>query len=149
MRAVAATSATTRLGMLAYCQELAVKDRQWYNQRCQSKGRCASAPPHCRKNHAHVSHRAGWGGQHGRGMWQGCCWRSSCLVCNVVAFNLVQDGAKRNNKESAFYPNAPDCHVTRIGRQYRCHNALAICTALFFGSFLLAPLILGQRWLWQ
>jgi hypothetical protein len=70
-------------------------------------------------------------------------------VHDVIAFNLGQDGVERSSKESAFYPNAPDCCVTRVGRQYRCHNALVICTALFFGGFLLAVLILGQRRLGQ
>ncbi len=64
---------------------------------------------------------------------------------NVIAFNLDQDGVKRSSKESAFYLNAPDCRVTRVGRQYRRHNVLIVCTALFFGGFLLTPLILGQR----
>ncbi len=68
---------------------------------------------------------------------------------NVVAFNLGQDGIKRSSKESAFYPNVLDCRITRVGRQYRHHNVLNICTALFFGSFLLASLILGQRQLGQ
>jgi hypothetical protein len=149
MRTVAATSATMRLGTLAYRPELAVNDRRWYSQQCQSEGCCASAPPHCRKDRAQVGHRAGGGGQHGRWMWQGCRWRSSCLVHNVVALNLGQDGIKRSSKESAFHPNAPDCRVTRVGRQYRHHNVLLICTVLFFGDFLLALLILSQRRLGQ
>ena len=140
-----ATSATTRLGTLAYHPELAVDDRQWYSRWCQSEGRHASAPPHCRKDHAHVSHRAGVCGQHGRWMWQGCRWWSLCLVRNVVAFNLGQDGIKRSSKDSAFYSNVPNCCVARVVRQYWSHNALIICTALFFGGFLLTLLILGQR----
>jgi hypothetical protein len=70
-------------------------------------------------------------------------------VRDVVTFNLGQDGIKRSSEESAFYLDAPDCHVTRVGRQYRRHNALVICVALFFGGFLLLPLILGQRRLGQ
>ncbi len=53
MRTVAATSATTRSGTLAYPLELAVDNRQWYSRQCQSKGRCASAPPHRRKDCTH------------------------------------------------------------------------------------------------
>jgi hypothetical protein len=55
------TSATTRSGTLAYHPELAVNNRRWYSQRCQSKGCHVSAPPHCRKDRTHVSHRAGGG----------------------------------------------------------------------------------------
>jgi hypothetical protein len=66
-------------------------------------------------------------------------------VCNVIVFNLSQDGIKRRSEESAFYPNALDCRVTRVGRQYRHHNVLVICTVLVFGGFLLALLIFGQR----
>ncbi len=68
---------------------------------------------------------------------------------DVVAFNLSQDGVKRSSKESAFYPNALDCCVTKVGHQYQHHDALVICMVLFFGSVLLAPLILGQRRLRQ
>ncbi len=68
---------------------------------------------------------------------------------DVAAFNLGQDGIERSSEESAFYPNAPDCRVTEVGRQYRHHNALVICTALFCGGSLLALLILGQYWLGQ
>ncbi len=100
MRTVVATSAMTRLGASAYRLELAVNNRQWYSQWCQSKGRHASAPPHRRKDCVRVSHRARGGGQHGCWMWQGCHWRSLCLVCNVVAFNLGQDGVERSSKES-------------------------------------------------
>jgi hypothetical protein len=64
---------------------------------------------------------------------------------DVIAFNLGQDGVKRSSKESAFYPNVPDCRVTKVRRQYRRHNMLIICTALLFGGFLLALLILGQH----
>jgi hypothetical protein len=79
-----------RSGASAYHPELAVDDRRWYSRRCQSKGCCTSAPPHNRKNHTHISHRAGGGGQHGCWMWQGCCQRSSCLVRNVVTFILAR-----------------------------------------------------------
>jgi hypothetical protein len=84
----------TRSGASAYHPGLAIDDRRWYSQWCQSKGCYASAPPHRRKDRTHVSHRAGGGGQHGRWMWQGCCWWRSCLVRDVVAFNLGQDGAR-------------------------------------------------------
>jgi hypothetical protein len=43
-------------------------------------------------------------------------------VRDGIAFNLGQDGIERSSKESAFYPNAPDCR-----------------------GFLWAPYILGQR----
>ncbi len=94
-KTVAATSVMTRPGTLAYHPEMAVDGRQWYSQGCQSKEHCASAPPHCRKDRTHISHRAGRGGQHERWMWGGCHRQSSCLVRDVVAFNLGQDGAKR------------------------------------------------------
>jgi hypothetical protein len=58
-------------------------------------------------------------------MWQGCCQQSSCLVRNVVTFNLDQDGIKRSSKESAFYPNVPDCPyqgwAAVPGPQRACH----------------------------
>ncbi len=54
-----------------------------------------------------------------------------CLVRDVIAFNLGQDGIKRSSEDSAFYPNAPDCRINRVGQQYRHHNALVVCTVLF------------------
>jgi hypothetical protein len=33
---------------------------------------------------------------------------------DVFMFNLGQDGIERSSKESAFYPNAPDCHVIGV-----------------------------------
>jgi hypothetical protein len=38
------------------------------------------------------------------------------LVRDVIAFNLGQDGVKRSSKESAFYPNVPECRITRVWR---------------------------------
>jgi hypothetical protein len=70
-------------------------------------------------------------------------------VSDVNTFNLGQDGIERSSKESAFFPNVLDCRITRVRWQYWRHNALAICTALYFDGFLLAPLILGQCWLGQ
>jgi hypothetical protein len=80
-----------------------------YSRRCQSKGRHASAPPHRRKDHAHVSHRAEGGGQHGRWMWQGCHRQSLCLVRDVIVFNLTRmasRGAARRAHSTQMCRNA-------------------------------------------
>ncbi len=54
-------SVTTRSGALACRLKLAVNRRQRSRQLCNSKGRRTRAPPHGRKDRAHISHRAGGG----------------------------------------------------------------------------------------
>jgi hypothetical protein len=70
-------------------------------------------------------------------------------MLDVIMFNLSQDGVKRSREDSAFYPNVPDFRVNKVGQQYRHHIPLVVCMALYFGGFLLAQLILGQRRLGQ
>jgi hypothetical protein len=96
---VAATSATTRSGASVYRPELAVDDRQWYSQRCQSKGHCVSATPHRRKDRTHVSH----GREGGENMGAGCgevvisraCASCAMLSCSILARMASRGAASR------------------------------------------------------
>jgi hypothetical protein len=70
-------------------------------------------------------------------------------VRNVITFNLGQDGIETSSAQSAVCLNAPDCRINGVGQNYWRIKVLVVCPALFCGSVLLAPLVLGQRWLGQ
>jgi hypothetical protein len=77
---------------------------------------------------------------------------------DVIAFNLGQDGVERSNKESTFYPNAPDCRgfllaLLILGLCLLPRGGLTLLVGLVGQSFLLRGCLtllgglIGQRFL--
>ncbi len=92
------TSTTMRSGASAYHPELAVNVRQWKSQWCQSKGHCASAPTHCKKDHAHICHRVGGADNMAVGYGEvviGRAGASCTMLLRAILARMASRGAAR------------------------------------------------------